>query len=176
MYLRPPSNHKGWYCASPNCGIFSECVSPWLSVRVGEVVPRTFFHAFASISLSSMLEKDRHFRKDVEHFFLQTEPYLLLSPCGVRTLQRSLQSLRMDPRASGGVYTTRHLLGMPARVRRGGRNVSLRLIALLVNVNIEPSALLMIVSAHGRPKRRRPPDASLVHPGTTQSPVRSDLE
>src|SRR5215213_6177326 len=31
----------------------------------------------------------------------------------------------MDPRASGGVYITRDLLGMAARVRCGGRNVCL---------------------------------------------------
>ena len=36
-----------------------------------------------------------------------------------------MQSLRVDPRASGGVRISRDLLGMPAIVRCGGRNVCL---------------------------------------------------
>src|SRR5215212_2501234 len=32
---------------------------------------------------------------------------------------------RMDPRVPGGVHITRHYLGIPARVRCGGRNVCL---------------------------------------------------
>jgi hypothetical protein len=50
MYLRHPSNHKGWYCTSPNCSIYCECVSLCLSVRVMGVVPRTLFYALVSIA------------------------------------------------------------------------------------------------------------------------------
>ena len=51
----------------------------------------------------------------------------------------------MDPRASGGVHITRDLLGMPASPLRWGATFALRLISLLVNVNIDLSAILVIV-------------------------------
>src|SRR5687767_11266100 len=44
---------------------------------------------------------------------------------GGLTLQRRWQSLRRDPRASGGVHITRDLLGMAARARCGGRHFCL---------------------------------------------------
>src|SRR5215211_8747724 len=48
MYLRPPWHHKGWYCASLNCGISYECVSPCLPGRVrrnsSQNTPSTHLH------------------------------------------------------------------------------------------------------------------------------------
>src|SRR5215207_5583802 len=87
-----------------------------------ENFPSTHSGEWASLPCS----KRRSFKKEVEHIVPANRAFIRpVSLWGSPTLQRRLQSLRMDPRASGGVHITRHHLGMAARARCGGRNVCL---------------------------------------------------